>query len=160
MLDNLLASTQVLADQAEVGIWAKCVVTTSVTRIWQWDQRSVFSQPLKKKLLVQPIFDDWTTFLSGTPPLWFASFMYRPSYAGNRAIKVLLSEKFKIQLYSGKIWKSTGLEFRLRTGGVKVLVELWLSRRLNSGLVWVTFWGPVRSREKEVISKSPLCCQL
>ena len=39
--------------------------------------------------------------------------MYRPSYAGNRAIKVLLSEKFKTQLCSGKNWKSTGLQFRL-----------------------------------------------
>ena len=37
----------------------------------------------------------------------------------------------------------------IATGGVEVLVELWLSRRLNLGLVWVTFWGPVRSRKRK-----------
>ena len=35
------------------------------------------------------------------------------------------------------------------TGGVEVLVDLWLSRRLNLGLVWVNFWGPVRNRKRK-----------
>ena len=66
--------------------------------------------------------------------LYVSTFIcWKPSYLGLTVGKIqnsiILRKELKIN------WTSVSIV----TGGVEVLVDLWLSRRLSLGLVWVNF---------------------